>query len=175
MHAAAAVHTDAARIGPLTACRKMVWPMSEYLGTWHLLAASTRTRGQSPRRGAVIIFVSFYNLIKYKKVRRVTLTGDYTINNQMQVHVRVHTPSVARHLTDSSAAAGRASTLRTLHGGTPCSTEVSREPAVLSRQRCHHLSALSELIRRPEHDQDQSRGPVRSLRPVTLVAALYRG
>lgn len=88
--------------------------------------------------------------------------------------MRVHTPSVARHLTDSSAAAGRASTLRTLHGGTPCSTEVSREPAVLSRQRCHHLSALSELIRRPEHDQDQSRGPVRSLRPVTLVAALYR-
>ena len=71
MHAAAAVHADAARIGPLTACRKMVWPMSEYLGTWHLLAASTRTRGQSPRRGAVIIFVFIYNE-SYKKSRRAS-------------------------------------------------------------------------------------------------------
>ena len=87
--------------------------------SWDLASA----RGEYTDEGAIATQRGRHNfriyIIKDKKVRRVTLTGDYTINNQMQVHVRVHTPSVARHLTDSSAAAGRASTLRTLHGGTP--------------------------------------------------------
>lgn len=60
--------------------------------SWDLASA----RGEYTDEGAIATQRGRHNfriyIIKDKKVRRVTLTGDYTINNQMQVHVRVHRP-----------------------------------------------------------------------------------